>query len=389
LVTAGFTNRNFPLQPWHYLSEVAKGLSDQGHSVSVISNVPSDLSGWDAPAEVRYVKNVTAPLWQSNTALIEAMRASKPEVVLWHVGLTTFLYQTFPIPTEVSAVGIFTSPIHTVSDLRRAGLGKLFKNPSHSAVHILSALTPNGLLRRRMRSSSLNHLVVQTNTLCKQLQDNQLWQGKIRIISPGIDPIWSQSSKNVTSVRQDIGCSEMNKLIIFFGSPAPLRGLPTLLRAFQMARKEDQSLELLVLCRHRAGELDRAAKNLNALVQSNPERTHIRVMDGFLPREKVAEFLSACDVVALPFELVPSDAPLSLLEAAAAGKPVVTSRLGCLPELIPPGQRYLAEPADAVSLAENLLKSVQDSPSDNLVKQAARNCQQVGLEWSDYIQNLA
>jgi glycosyltransferase involved in cell wall biosynthesis len=124
-------------------------------------------------------------------------------------------------------------------------------------------------------------------------------------------------------------------------------------------------------------------------VESNSERAHIRVMDGFFPREKIAEFISACDVVALPFELVPSDAPLSLLEASAAGKPVVTTRLGCLPELVPPEQRFLAESGDVVSLAQNLLKSAHTPTPKYDRKPAPRDWEQVRLEWSDFVQNLA
>jgi glycosyltransferase involved in cell wall biosynthesis len=132
----------------------------------------------------------------------------------------------------------------------------------------------------------------------------------------------------------------------------------------------------------------------------------------------------ATDIVALPFELVPADAPLSILEAQALGKPIVTTRVASLPEMAAAGVSYLAEPADPVSLAQALLEAAVDlgrqqsedslavarEPLDSLAvacrpldslavacrpleppeqdKRMIRSWRKVGEEWSQLVQAL-
>ena len=108
--------------------------------------------------------------------------------------------------------------------------------------------------------------------------------------------------------------------------------------------------------------------------------------------------MAACDLVALPFEIVPSDAPLSLLEAQALGKPVVTTNVGCLAELVSQGAGYLAQPADPHSLAQALRQAACDlhtqagrtAPTNGALetRREARSWQQMGEEWSSLIQSL-
>ena len=112
-----------------------------------------------------------------------------------------------------------------------------------------------------------------------------------------------------------------------------------------------------------------------------------RLVSATLPAAELASYVAACDLAALPFELVPSDAPLAPLEARALGLPLVTTRLACLPELAQGGPHILAEPGDTGSLAAALLRAatqLRQLPPDDPAP-APRPWEAVGEEWERYL----
>lgn len=89
-------------------------------------------------------------------------------------------------------------------------------------------------------------------------------------------------------------------------------------------------------------------------------------------RDDVAGILSKSDIYVLP---TTSDTlPISVIEAMFAGKAIVTTRCGGIPELVQhQATGLLAEPGDVTQLADCLLQLLQDR---NLIKQLGRNAKQ-------------
>jgi glycosyltransferase involved in cell wall biosynthesis len=76
-------------------------------------------------------------------------------------------------------------------------------------------------------------------------------------------------------------------------------------------------------------------------------------------RNDMAEVYASCDVVVLP-SLVEA-MPMCLLEAMAAGKPVVASAVGSIPEMITPQRTgLLVAPGDSNALARSILAILND-----------------------------
>jgi glycosyltransferase involved in cell wall biosynthesis len=78
------------------------------------------------------------------------------------------------------------------------------------------------------------------------------------------------------------------------------------------------------------------------------------VVDGFLPHQELLRHVAAGDVVCLPFEMVPSDVPLSILEAMALERSVITTKIACIPELVDNDRGFLIPSASVRSLAQQL-----------------------------------
>ena len=389
LVTSGLTEANLRLQPWRYLHEVARQLAGQGHHVGVISDgdgaelLPEAVDG----VCVQRIPSVSAPRWGDNRLLRRSIEQLDPDVVLWHVGLTSFLHQRLDGWSGAPVVGILTSPIYRRDELTRLGLGRIARGYRLSAVHVLGTLMPKRSLRRSVNSGKLDRLVVQTSATRQRLLEHGLRAEQVQVVAPGVDPIWSAFDLAADATRGQLGYGASDTVVLYFGSPAPLRGLHTLIRALEIGRRADPTLKLLILSRRRADELRREDAELERLLSDSALGAHVNVVSGFLDEAALVRHVAACDIVALPFEVIPSDAPLSLLEAQALGKPVVTTTVGCLAELVARGRSYLAAPADPYSLAQVLCRASQNRQATEPAR-PARSWQEMGAEWSRIIQSL-
>lgn len=101
---------------------------------------------------------------------------------------------------------------------------------------------------------------------------------------------------------------------------------------------------------------------------------------GWLDGRSKAQALAACDVFALPsyFEGL----PIGMLEAMAAGRVVVASRVGGVPDLIRHGENgLLVDAGDVEQLAEALLRALLDVPASKaMAAQARRDVQPFAAE---------
>ena len=67
--------------------------------------------------------------------------------------------------------------------------------------------------------------------------------------------------------------------------------------------------------------------------------------------------------------------PYSIVEAFAAGTPVVGTRIGGIPELVSEGQTgFVCEPEDVDSMADALLRGVDTFSSPEAYKAMQANC---------------
>jgi len=89
------------------------------------------------------------------------------------------------------------------------------------------------------------------------------------------------------------------------------------------------------------------------------ERLHVHY-GGVLPPDQVTAVLQQHDLFLLPSKHAPEGYPGAIVEALAAGLPVITTRLGGIPEIVDERCGLFVEPGDANSLYEAMKKVVED-----------------------------
>lgn len=387
-VVPGLNRLNLGVQPWRYVTETAAQLYRAGHRVTILSESgPRALTGFDG-VPVRPLRSVGQALWQRNVELQKTMEILKPDVLVWSLGLHNFLHQDYRMWRDRPQVGLFSSPIYSPREIFRPGLARLAANRSLSGAQVLGAFSPRWLLRARAARLGLNVFVTQTEitrwTLYAILQ-----KIPVRAIRPGVDSVWLDGNERSNGTREHLGLDRDDFVVLYFDSPVPLRGLPVLVDALARARQQAPNLKLVALNRRYLDEPHTASQSLESLVMQKGLGDAVRFVDGVLEPEALAEIARASDLAALPYEFVSSDAPLALLEAVAIRKPVLTSRLACLPELASYGRAFLAEPGDPESVANALLEAWRQAPAGPAPRSGAvRGWETVGAEWSEFLQSL-
>jgi glycosyltransferase involved in cell wall biosynthesis len=87
-------------------------------------------------------------------------------------------------------------------------------------------------------------------------------------------------------------------------------------------------------------------------------------------RSDISELLLACDIVVQPSRL--EAFPLSLIEGMAAGRPIVATNVGGIPELIEDGVTGLLVRPDPQEIAQGITALINDGDLAKMLGQAAR-----------------
>ena len=360
LVTPAFEGDKVRVQPGRYLYEICKNAERLGIQVKVLSDGYPPLPQSDQVEEVsvRRCKSVRLPPLMGNKALLSLIRQEAPDVVLWHVGLTSFLHLDLRGKTNRPIIGIFTSPVYDLRDFLRFGIHEVLFDMGSPYAHLLGAVMPSAFIRRPFEHGVFRSLIVLSDTARRALVQKGVPSEKIVLVPPGIDDEWFASVQNsdiVGHVRRAIGLFPEDFVVVYFGSPQPYRGIITLAHAVAIACRTLPRLKLLVLSRRRGREMDGDERRLRDLCSQLGIDEHVKIVTGFLARDKVVQCVASADVVALPFKLVPSEAPLSILESMALGKPVIATAVDGLPELLADGRGVLVQPNDTDALAQALV----------------------------------
>ncbi|MGI6078831.1 MAG: glycosyltransferase family 4 protein, partial [Fastidiosipilaceae bacterium] len=172
-------------------------------------------------------------------------------------------------------------------------------------------------------------------------------------IPPGVDSFDLElpSPESVKRVKSMVNPAD-TPLILYFTSPLTVRGTDVLIKAFARIRKT-MPAKLVFLSRMDYPELNNDVNFLKNLATQNGVIDSVEFVTQTLSRSEVKEYLAAADVICLPFKLVLSDAPISILEALALKKPVISTDIAGIPEMLRDDGHLIGQ-NDVDALAERI-----------------------------------
>ncbi|ACX51484.1 glycosyl transferase group 1 [Ammonifex degensii KC4] len=188
---------------------------------------------------------------------------------------------------------------------------------------------------------------------------------KVVVIPNGIDLTPFTLGVLSPTVHRELPLPTGVRLLGTVARLVPQKGLFCLLEALALLPAELRPGWLIVGDGPLRQELEDKARALGL--------SHLVSFAGYRPPEEIPSILKVIDIFVLPS--LSEGLPLALLEAMAAGKPVVATAVGGIPEVVLEGRTgYLVPPGDAQALARALL-SLLESPDK------AREMGEAGRKW--------
>ena len=184
------------------------------------------------------------------------------------------------------------------------------------------------------------------------------------------------------AVRAGLGLSPNDKIVGFVGRLVREKGVEELLKAMGQVIEAIPEAKLLIVGDTLASDRDRrTTERLQELIQRNNLEAVIK-FTGF--REDIPELLASMDLFVLPSHR--EGMPRSILEAMAAGKPVVATNIrGCREEVVHGETGYLVPVNDPCKLANAIIEIMSDKMLAERMGEAGR---QRAIEFFDEAQIL-
>jgi glycosyltransferase involved in cell wall biosynthesis len=185
---------------------------------------------------------------------------------------------------------------------------------------------------------------------------------RIVTIHNGISRSRLAVSRTSFEVRRELGLDGADVMIVAIGRLAEQKGLETLLIALPEVVRRDPRIQLVIVGE---GPLQ---TELEERVRLFDLESHVRFL-GF--RTDVGDILNASNLVAAPS--LWEGLSISILEAMALGKPIVTTDIGSNLELVEDGvSGLLVPPGDSRALADAILRAAGDPELASRFGAAAR-----------------
>ena len=176
--------------------------------------------------------------------------------------------------------------------------------------------------------------------------------------------------------RERLGLT--GKLLLFFGLIRRYKGLPHLLEAMPLILRELDCTLLIV------GEFYQGRERCLHLINSLGLASRVRIIDRFVPDEEVSLYFSAADLVVLPYESATQSGIVPI--AHAFERPVVTTRVGGLPEAVRDGETgLLVQPHNPAALAEAIVRFYEEEMETTLRRNIV---QQQRFSWEELARTL-
>jgi glycosyltransferase involved in cell wall biosynthesis len=232
-----------------------------------------------------------------------------------------------------------------------------------AAYYLANYLIKSRAVKKIHKINPFQLIVCQSKNNWNKLKQSGIDNNIITHIPPGLDKSAWYPNEGNTSARDNCSIN-----FLFFGPMRKARGIFILLQAFSTISRQYSNVTLTLLLRgaNDAGIVHRKLQKLGIA-----DKTDLHT--GWMSQEQLREKIWNCTAVVIPFIMSESDMPLTILEAKACGKPVISTNVCSIPEMVGKGG-IVIEPNSENKLAIAMNKIIEEPDCfETLVKYAGED----------------
>ncbi|NLG60032.1 MAG: glycosyltransferase family 4 protein [Gammaproteobacteria bacterium] len=238
----------------------------------------------------------------------------------------------------------------------------------------LNALAPSGLRRRQVCAAlrDAGAVISVSSALGAKAVGLGVPAERVHVIYNGVDATLFRPGDRAAA-RNALGLPESGRIVLYAGNLKPEKGCFDLLDAFASAPGLHDCRLAFVGDGPARAALARRSSGLDAGGKVT--------LAGARPHAELATWMQAADLLCLPSHN--EGVPNVVLEAMSCGLPVVATRVGGIPEVLPEFAGKMVPPRDVPALAGAIAEAVsRDWPTAAITKHAGR------FTWSGNISKL-
>jgi glycosyltransferase involved in cell wall biosynthesis len=172
------------------------------------------------------------------------------------------------------------------------------------------------------------------------------------------------------------------RVVLFFGFVRPYKGLEYLIQALPLALKQLPDLHLLVV-----GEIWSGRHTYEGYARNAGVAEHMTIIDEYVPNEALDDYFAIADVVVLPYVTATQSAVVQL--AFGFGKPVITTRVGGLHEVVQDGYNGLVvPPQNEEALAAAIVRYFEQGLAESLSSNIRNERENGRFSWDQVVDVL-
>jgi len=371
-ICEGLDASSIVAQPWKHVIEIARRIKDLGIQTKIISDKLNGVREGEEILGVPVQRVEKKGLFFDIKSLSQAINQEDADVINWHCSDVWSSVYFWRLRKKVNARIVWTlhSGILSSDDLKNLNasdylhLYKFWNN-------ILNAVAPKFFVKKWVSIPLLSHVITLSRRTAQKLKNYGLNEEDVTPIPSGVD----------VSTFKPLGYAAEAYTIFYFGPLSSFRGVDVLLSAFKLVRKSLPSARLILLARGSDGKsfCFKKAKSL----------ANLEIITGMLDQRELIRHLNRASVVVLPFKFWPQvECPLTVLEAMAMEKAVVTTSIGAIPEIVRNWENgILIRSKNSRELAEVVIKLLNDPSQREEIGRNARVYVERFHDWNKIVKD--
>lgn len=235
--------------------------------------------------------------------------------------------------------------------------GRLINRPS---IHTLYCPVDSNVRLAKLYLSQVDMIIAISENIKKSLEKIKISAQKIKVIPPAINTAVFNPLTSGKELRKNLKIDKDDNVILFVGNLTKTKGIDILLEAMKDVIHRFPEVKLLMTSELPHKDYEKREHEIKFEIEHFGLKNHI-IRFGIM--KNMAELMAASDILVAPFLDTdgPSDYPLPVLEAMCAGKAVIASNVGGIPEIVSNMENgILIEPMNVNSLSNAIMILLED-----------------------------